>query len=416
MPPNRISPDEAFTEAYRSHRLLVYGDDPSTLPAPLSARPSGGKKRKRQEEEAVEEAGAGGFFTNEVDDSGGGGGFFVDDQNESHDGHDPQSNADEASSMDNQPTHLPISEIPHALTLLNLPNDDPSILSVFQNGAVDDPLGQVAASDGAAASGGSRRRNAAAGVIKVISRDDFKQVIEILLEDEETQRDDPESGEASAEEEEPQADRRRRRARPTARNLREDRDDDDDDEDDVYRESSDDEDDDDEEDEDFAQDSGRRRRGKASARKPSATSKSKSEPSRRRRRKVSSSPSESDTESEVRLTSSQRSQITDLWSMFTDKLDEVDPSWRSSSTTAQPRLTERELQRLAIVIGEKVSEKDVAEMLSLANSSFAPMSSKNATRQGARAAREAAARKRGAEEGGVGIDEFAGILVRGRMV
>lgn len=460
-----ITPDEAFTEAYRSHRLLVHGDDPKDLPQPLSGSGSGGKKRKRREEEQGSQesqqlqhtsddgdGGGGGFFIADDDEEAGGGGFFTADDNDEDDGgaeagagffaagSDADANEGGAGGFlpgDNEdngntqrqtgaPAYLPISEIPHALTLLNLPSTDRSILAVFENGAVEDPNASGALARGPDA---GRRRSAGAGgstsTVKVISRDDFKQVCEVLMDTPDGEAEDDDEAGASP----PQ---RRRRRVTRGKQVLDDGipSDDDDDDSDVYQESNNDEEDD-EADEDvddqYIQSSNRRRQGHG--RGGMAGSAVSSKPTRRRRQRKTKtasdslsddSDSDSDSARPQRLTASQRNQITDLWSLFTDKLDEVDPSWRkgssSGSGSTQPRLSARELHRLAIIIGEKVSDKDVEEMMTLANNSFAPVTANGKiTREAARLSRTAAAKRDGKAEG-VGIDEFAGVLVRGRMV
>lgn len=62
-------------------------------------------------------------------------------------------------------------------------------------------------------------------------------------------------------------------------------------------------------------------------------------------------------------------------------------------------------------------------MLGLARSSFAPASSKYATRESVQAARRLKKKKRqgggdasGVDDTAIGIDEFAGVLLRGRMI
>lgn len=55
----------------------------------------------------------------------------------------------------------------------------------------------------------------------------------------------------------------------------------------------------------------------------------------------------------------------------------------------------------------------VQEMLDLAYASFAPATSKYATRDATQANRKKLQR---AGEDGIGLDEFAGVLMKGRMI
>lgn len=162
---------------------------------------------------------------------------------------------------------------------------------------------------------------------------------------------------------------------------------------------------------------------------------------RRRKKKVTIDPEattgtsegeedEGDPQQDVKLTKEQREIAKGAWQLFLDELTTLDPDWKARQIKSSkpgaipqdPRLGTQELSRLAeSLLGEKLSEAEVEEMIQLAYSSFAPASSNFATRQGARGLRMAAATASGKNDsgkggGGVGLDEFAGVLVRGRMI
>lgn len=491
----RATPDEAFTEAYRSHRIEA-GDDPSTLPAAPAATRKQLKSQQRPSEDPVRDGGeaesedlGGGFIVeDDADDAGAGGGFIPESGSEGDIDEGGGSMPEAGSSADGSPTpsslpkYLPITEVPHALSILSLPAQDEGILAVFKSAAIDDPRSAPASSSS------SRKRiqgGTGATTLRVISRDDFKQVCEVLLADNE----DSQSNAYEAQPPEPTTSKRtpskRLRSasppvessasrRPTrlaaARQRRAAKAQ-------LYDVGSDvassaDEDEyrdsdagdpagrsgvlSDEADSDEGQNrskrlgrgaSSKRSHGRSSGGKSrSVVSESQAEDTddnRRRRRRPArkgQTTAESDEDGNGEddsaahaITEEQRATAHGAWNLFADKLQEVYPEWDGE------RIGKREIQRLAISVGEKISDKEVSaihsslavvqcfsfltraklaaqidEMLKLGFASFAPASSKYATREASQAARLRNARQGGTE--GVGLDEFAGILITGRMI
>ncbi|CAO1629065.1 unnamed protein product [Parajaminaea phylloscopi] len=476
-----VSPDEAFTQAYRSHRIEL-GDDPASLPGVTNRR---NESKQRKQPSAVvpgggigiggdddDDAEAGGFI---ADDDGGDGGFIADDDQAEDDegaggfvvGEDGDSQAEEdaqASKGPQLPAHLPLTEVPHALSILSLPADDETTLAVFRAAAIPDPA--------SASSSGARRRGQAANAIKVIARDEFRQVCEILLDDQpgteaegasssanhsrpsrpsKRRRRPSQSQSPAAEEEETAAAvrprtsrlaaaRQRRAAQEQLAQVDSDAPSDHDDGEDEYVDSDDDQgragprraDSDSDEGPSGFSDAKRGGAGKAKGARsrPSRSRRSTDgddddlddlDDSRRRRRRRpgkarKSSPASGNDDDDdddepaasTALSEGQREAVQHGWQLFADKLEEIYPEWDGS------RIGKREIQRLAISVGEKISDKEVEEMLQLGYSCFAPASSKYATRQSAQSARLRSAQAGGSD--GVGLDEFAGILVTGRMV
>lgn len=298
MPPRNV--DDAFTEAYRSHRI-EQGDDASTLPPPL-------KRRKGNGAGVDPSSSAGG---------GGGGGFVVDsDDDDIDDGEEEQPPA---------PDYLPLSEVPHALSILSLPSDDDGILTVFRTAAVNDP-------------NAPRRRAGAPPPIKVISREDFARVCEVLMDGDDEEN---EQAQDSRRRRRPQGQGRpsrlaaakQRRAVEEAQSISSDSDD-------VYQASEDGQEDDDDED-----DEGSDQAAAASS-------------SRRRRRKRAADSDEEEAGQRgvetATMTAEQREHAQGAWQLFADKLEEVYPEWDGQT------IGKRELHRLAISVGEKLSDKDVS--------------------------------------------------------
>ncbi|PWN28304.1 hypothetical protein BDZ90DRAFT_144643 [Jaminaea rosea] len=306
MPRDANDADDAFTEAYRSHRI-EQGDDPSTLPPPLKRRKTTGGGRGSN---AATGADAGGFLPDSSDEG-------EDDQDDDENGP--------------VPGFLPLAEVPHALSILSLPTDDDGILSVFRSAAINDPSAP-------------RRRPGGEPLTKVISREDFLRVCEVLLED-------TKGGE---DEEEERADDRRRR-RPTGRPSRlaaakqrravqdqMEAESISSDSEDAYHGSEDEDEGDDDDDEEE----------EAPATKASS--------SRRRRKRAADSEDEEgrdDSKSalaETAITQEQRDIAQGAWQLLADKLEEIYPDWDGQS------IGKKELHRLAISVGEKLNDKDVS--------------------------------------------------------
>lgn len=177
------TPDQAFTEAWLSHRI-EHGDDSASLATGLSITTSATATAQRQEDAA------GGFLVNGVQGDDVTGGFLVEKgQHDSSDAggflpHLIEDYHQEEEAQPKKPRHhlkpalpeyLPLSEVPRALSILSLPADDEGILTVFKSAAVEDPNASSTLS-------GSRRKGLTVGSSKVISRRDFKQVCDVLLD------------------------------------------------------------------------------------------------------------------------------------------------------------------------------------------------------------------------------------------
>lgn len=106
----------------------------------------------------------GGFFIEDSIDTGGG--FLVEDEQED----ETTSSIEESVSL---PTHIPLSRIPEALSLLNLPTDDRDVLDVFRN-ASEGWSGNTGAAEEAETSAAGARE-------KFVSRADWRAVCSALL-------------------------------------------------------------------------------------------------------------------------------------------------------------------------------------------------------------------------------------------
>ncbi|KAF9476821.1 hypothetical protein BDN70DRAFT_811626 [Pholiota conissans] len=109
----------------------------------------------------------GGFLVDDPAPSTGGGGFVVDDPPQPGGGGFLIENDDDEN---NTPSQIPISLVPSALQLLDLPPDDPEVLSVFQNAAGGWRSSDLNPSEPYNAEGGW------------VSRDDFRAVCAVLME------------------------------------------------------------------------------------------------------------------------------------------------------------------------------------------------------------------------------------------
>lgn len=114
-------------------------DENSTLPPHIlervddafnKASGTGGQKASALNSASIA---AGGFLVDDTTDTGGG--FLLDDTADTGGGFLLDESQAEAADNLFPPTHIPLSRIPYALDLLNLPQDDPDILNVFNNAA-----------------------------------------------------------------------------------------------------------------------------------------------------------------------------------------------------------------------------------------------------------------------------------------
>ncbi|UZJ56304.1 hypothetical protein CBS101457_005624 [Exobasidium rhododendri] len=437
-----ISPQDAFTDAWRSYRIRQ-GDNPATLADPVGdeKRKRAKKKQKKSNEKVPEDAGGGGFLVEEdaADDYGGfgSGGFIVDEEMDVEE--------EVEAEVKLPPEHIPLSSVPDALASLSLPTNDNFILDLFAQTATyidKDPR---------------RRRRAAAdsveaGEEKMVSLRDFQRVVDVLVEDDvEKEGSDVESGvdgedsddqeeriegegeevemEDEEEKENPLAGRARpvRAAASTAnkrrkKQLQEQVSDDNSDEEDAYNPDSA-----DEEEMPSAVQKPRktiRLTHKRKAESKAEPRKSASGGSRRQRGRsgkgddvTATDDDNENEEDEGHLTTHQRRQVSAAFKLFTNKLEEV----RGRPLDDQPRLSKEDLKLLVHSVGEKIPEKEIEEMIDEGIRFFAKASSRDVTRQSAKLRRDAAAGRATARgetnrSTTVGIDEFAGVLLKGRLI
>ncbi|SNX82378.1 uncharacterized protein MEPE_01084 [Melanopsichium pennsylvanicum] len=475
----------AFDDAYRTHRIEI-GDDPSTLPNPYS-RPCLTRNVATTSNSAngdgflpdTAEISSGGFMLEDdaPGNNGGGGGFILDDDHETGGGFIPSSDDDQeehnqASSSHpknlSNPTTIPLSAIPEALTNLGVDATDASVLSLFAETAYTPS---------------SSRRRLAPGqkAEKVVGRVEFQQVASILL-DQMQQASSSSSSKTETRSRDAGRSRPKRKAavesRAKAAEIMDDEqndagageggggfivDDVDNSEDDFEASSilgkrranveafdtgsdlsSQDED---EFDVDSAiRDSGNRRRRRGAdvrtfASPSLSVSPSPSEEStpkrQRRNRKASSltSSSSSTIRTTTHLNPLQRSNASTLFQLL---LDHLSSSSSSSTTTMKLPITQRrigpnELTHIVASIGEKIPLNEIREMIDEAAKLFMPASfradedddvdeegeNRGATmgqRKSAEAIRGAAAAQGISSSASVGLDEFAGVLVHNLLI
>ncbi|CED83613.1 EF-hand domain pair [Phaffia rhodozyma] len=236
-----------LTSANRA--LLSYAFDHAGDPLPVTKKPSK-KKRKTESIEpeditAMPEVEAGGGFVTEDDDERGGfvmdddgeegggfivdeeeddagGGFLMDDEDQNGGGFLPdpdievvesnQADISTPSSTDESrprsaKTHIPLSLIPRALKLANLPPSDMEVLEFFKQSAEgwsdDTDLNTAGAASRLGGGGGSRRR---VHEEKGVSRRDWFSVCAILLASREEEGENDDNSEDQQDEEEEEED------------------------------------------------------------------------------------------------------------------------------------------------------------------------------------------------------------------
>lgn len=147
--------ESVFSTLPRHIQLRIDKAFRSTFDA-ISA-PDGPPRKKRRVDVALADSGGGFVVPDSPQSAGGGGGFIVEDPPDTEEA-DPTDNFNE-----NQ--RLPMSAIPAALQLLDLPPDDDQVLAVFRNAASGWEEGEEHNPDGG-----------------MVSQEDWRAVCAILLE------------------------------------------------------------------------------------------------------------------------------------------------------------------------------------------------------------------------------------------
>lgn len=385
----QVTPDEAFSEVYRVFRL-DQGDDPSTLPAPLAAGQSPARKKQRTSPTLHAAAAAtssigGGFIPDDADAGPSSGGFIPDDDEQQPIGGGFIADTEDSNVQNHEQlgqeghetaAYIPLAEVPHALDILSLPTDDEDILAVFRSAAIDEP----------GESAGDRRRNRGPGAgprPKFIGRSDFKEVCEVLLMSGD-QRDVPNKASSKASKSRPPGETARggrpsrlaaaKQRRAAQEQVTQDEGESEltSDGEEAYQASDDEAADEDEQEE--GEDYGRMRRRRPGQANQRSSRKSQAEnseaasttstPSKSRRggarKSQSTVAADSDDEDEedqagvVGMSGEQRETAQAAWSLFAEKLEEVYPDWGGE------RIGKKELHRLAISTGQKISDKEVS--------------------------------------------------------
>lgn len=394
--------DSAFDVAYRTYRIEA-GDDPSTLPNPYS-RPS------LTDPSTSTSSGAGGFIP---DDPAEGGGGFIPDDDAPAGGFLPEDEDAPSGSTREviKPTNLPLSAIPEALSNLGLDATDPSVLSLFAETAYTPS---------------SSRRRLPPGVKqeKVVGRVEFQQVASILLEQAKGEEEE-DGGEGSRRPKRRAAVQGRRKA---ARIVDEEEmggggfvvDDADDSEDDFARrrggpalDTGSDLTSEDEEEPDPS--TRRRRRPTKASPSPSPSPSDDLSDSRTPKRRRTKAPTTPSIRSTSHLNPLQRENATSLFSLLLDRLPP------SQFPPTQRRIGVDELTKIVAAVGEKMTPKEIEEMIEEGAKLFAPATiaegeGEEGKRKSAQAIRGAAAAQGIRGEGSLGLDEFAGVLVHNRLI
>jgi len=163
--------DDAFDRAIRHQAASGhdYSDGDDVVAPPTTRR------RRGEAINPSSSSGGGGGFIPESPSLGGG--FLPDSDGE-------QMEVDHGTYNSNEPTHIPLTLIPTALQILDLPPADEEVLAVFENATRG--WGGVQVSPGE----------------ESVSRNDFRAVCAALLPDEETQEDSTDGGKGSVDEDE----------------------------------------------------------------------------------------------------------------------------------------------------------------------------------------------------------------------